>query len=554
MSFPTGYDPSALLPAIIVRDFDNDVIGFFSANPNISNDTAPQLEISGASLNVGINGDHGTFTFIFRDDDFSLTDLEHPYRPCKLRTGYEVEFRLGKPQSAAQKWFTGIINNVKNISQTNTNVWEITCFGWGSLIASRYSSMIRTQQRQADGITPDDDDETTHISELFKDLLTDKDHLTVPGLDLLPITVGEIEDIPIALSDFKKNFVTIGSELNELAQMAGCFFHVNADKEITLTKRNSKSSGLLISNDIKNPDVITANWPRDKLAFIRDQVIARDDSIKDSGFTILHGVGSQRKNVDHTQPLSNNTLTFGADYYFPFFPQKDNISQVSIKLTRLNALPISENFIISIIGSNDDGTPNKDDIREVKILPFSLLEKLLTPGSRLIDIPFDKIPVTHGEKLFLVIPIMTPGNLSCDYQTGTGQYYRRDDLFVGAATFTTYSSKTTRITGQNTVTKKNFRPKEGIITLPDNPDEGTVRKIFESILDAKSKVTSNFNPIRITPPDEPIKIGQTLRLIDVQKDFDREVSLVGYSMSFNAYDVSALGVYEMTINLQELYS
>ena len=553
MSFPTGYDPSPLSPAIIVRDFDNDLISFFSANPNISNNTAPQLDLVGATLNVGINGDHGTFTFIFRDDDFSFTDLNHPYRPCKLKTGYEVDFRLGKPQSPVQKWFRGIINNVKNISQTNTNVWEITCFGWGSLIASRYSSMIRTQKREADGITADDTDESTHISELFKDLITDKDHLTVPGLGLLPITLGEIEDIPIALSDFKKNFVTVGSELNEMAQMAGGFFHVNADKQISLLKRNSKSSGFLVSNDIENPGVITKNWSRNKLAFIKDQAIVRDDSIKDSGFTILHGVGSQRKTVDHSDTDSNNSLTLNDSHAFPFYPTTDNISQISIKLTRVNALPILENFAISIIGSNDDGTPNYDDVRETKTTPFSLLEKLLINGSRLIDVAFDKIPVTHGEKLFVYIP-PTSANISCDYQTGTGAYYIRNDPFVGTATFTTYNSKTTRITGQNTVTRKNFRPKEGIITLPDNPDEGTVRKIFESILDQKSRITSNFNPIRITPPDEPLQIGQTLRLIDVQKDFDREVSLVGYSMSFNAYDESALGVYEMTINLQELYS
>ena len=31
---------------------------------------------------------------------------------------------------------------------------------------------------------------------------------------------------------------------------------------------------------------------------------------------------------------------------------------------------------------------------------------------------------------------------------------------------------------------------------------------------------------RITPPDTPPQIGQTLRLIDVQKDFDREVSIL----------------------------
>ena len=555
MSFPTGYDPSALLPAIIVRDFDNDVIGFFSANPNISNDTAAQLEISGASLNVGINSDHGTFTFIFRDDDFSFTDLDNPYRPCKLKTGYEVEFRLGKPQSPAQKWFTGIINNVKNISQTNTNVWEVTCFGWGSLIASRYSSMTRTQKRLADGITPDDTDETTHISELFKDLITDKDHLTVPNLDLLPITLGEIDDIPVALSDFKKNLVTVGSELNELAQMAGCFFHVNADKEINLTRRNSKSSGFLVSNDIKNPHVITDNWPRGKLAFIKDQVITRDDSVKDSGFTILHGIGSQRQTVDYSWTVSNNSLLLDTgNHAFPFQALKDNISQVSIKLTRTDALPLLENFIVSIIGRNDDTTPNPDDVRETKIIPFSLLEKLLTPGSRYIDVIFDKIPITPVERLFLYIP-ETTSRLSMDYSTGMiGTYYINDDAFNGRAVFTTYSSKTTRVTGQNTTTRKLHRPKEGIITLPDSPDEVTVRKVFESILNLKSGIISNFNPIRITPPDEPLKIGQTLRLIDVQKDFDREVSLVGYSMSFNAYDVSALGVYEMTISLQELYS
>lgn len=560
---PIGYDPSPLLPNLYIKDLDGTIL---YAYETLSNEPlVKNIELAGGSLSAGINTDQGTFTFVLRDDFNNLLDLSNPIQSCKVKAGMEVLLNLGKNQNNIQTWFRGIVTDTQKSSQTKTTSWEIVCFGWASLVSSRYSSLTRTQQKLANGITPDPADTTTHISELFKDVIRDTDHLAVPGLGLLDITLGEIEDIPISLSEYRKNFVTIGSELNELAQMGNCYWGVTPDKQLFLKKRNSRSSGFLITNDLENPGVITANWNRDKLVILRDQLIVRDDTSKDTAFTILHGIGSQRKEIDHSNLLSNAILDISIqDIALPFTPIKDNISQVSIHIEKFSPLEINQDLIVSIIGSLETGFPNVEDIRETKIIPAFLLQKLFTDSnSRYIDILYDKIPTTTDEKLFVLINLWdinkTPGIFpAINYQTGTGQYFTRavDGSWVpnvGDAKLITYQSKTTRIVGQNTTTRRSLRPKEGIVTLPDGPDETTVKNVFESILDVKSKIVSNYSPVHVSPPTNPPIPGETIRLIEKSTQFDKEISLIGFSLTFNAYDGSALGAYEISLLLQDLF-
>lgn len=561
MSFQSGYDPTPLAAIIIIKDLKGIEQFRYEMEQVVEGTPVQDFQLVGGSLKGGLNTDFGSFVFFIRDDDQLLINKTIPVLPSRIGQGWEIELYFGKNPSNVNLWYRGIINLVKSITQTNTTNIVVTSFGYASLTAFRYSSMNRTQKKLADGLTPDPTDLSTKNTELFKDVFADTDHLAVPGLGLLDIIPSEVEDLPPQLGDYRKNFVTLGSEANELTQMIGSYWGVNPDKTAFLRERGSMSSGFLITNDVNPPSLNTKNWNQEKLAIIKSQTLVRMDSTQDTGVTIVHGIGSQRLSKDHDdQVVADNALGLSLfTYAIPFLPQHDNVSQVSIFLSRFGV--ITEPLILRIVGANDQDDPDSNDIRETKILPAALLEKELANGARFIDVRFNKINVTKNELLFFVIQQAAngPGILQLDYDDGGPEkYFTSLDIIDwtqnnGSVKMITYSSKTVRIIGQNTTTAKFLRPKEIVATLPDHPDEETVLAIFESILETQSKVVLNYEPILITPPTLPLELGKTIRIQDVNNGFDREMDLMGYELEFNAFDKNNLGASELSVILQEIY-
>ncbi len=564
MSIPLGHDLSPLACIIIIKEFSGDPQFQYEMPQVVTGTPLQQFQFKGGTLIRGINTDHGSFDFDITDNDESLTDKSILSFPSRIKQGWEIELYLGKSPTTVNLWYRGIIHSVKSIKQTNTNTVTVKSYGYGILLASRYSSINRTQQKLTDGITPDPTDNTTKVTQLFKDVLLDTDHLEVPGLGLLDIIPGDIDDLPLKLGDYRKNLVTLGSILNELAQMIGAVWGVDPDKTVFLHQRGSKDSGFLITNDVVDTSLLTNNWDQEKLAFIKSSQLTQNDSSLDSAITTIIGIGSQRQIVDHNKTADDNAVFLEEEHHaFLIEPKKDNISQISLFLVR--AAPITEGLIISIVGENKaiPGTPDFTDLRETKIFPKELLEKQLAPPvvERYVDIKFNKIPVTKGEILFIVIKQTTnPVTfLSIPYLEDEGTYFVSSDLenwgdaISGEAKLITYQSKTVKIRGQNTTTQKFLRPKEQILTLPDKPDEQTVLAIMESALESRSKIIRNYDPITITPTTLPIKIGQCIRYRDVNSGFDRVLDVVGFSLTINAYDKNNLGATEMKLDLQEIY-
>lgn len=564
MGYPISYDPTPLSPIIVIKDLDGVEQFRYESAAVVDGEPVQEFKLVGGSLIGGINTDAGQFFFTIRDDDLDLIDRDNPMFPSKIKQGWEVEVFFGKDSTNVNLWFTCIVNLVQTHTQTNTTTIGITCFGYLSLTAFRYSSMKRTQERLADGTTLDPDDDSTKNTELYKDVFTDEDHLAVPGLGLLDITIGDVEDLPTKVGDYRKNFVTLGSEANELAQMTGAYWGIGPDKKAFLHQRGSTSSSFLITNDVDNPSLQTTNWNPDRLAFMESQDLVRKDSTQDTGVTIVHGIGSQRKDIDHDEQNSNAILDLSVkNYAFPFLPQKNNIFQISLYLVKAVSA-LTNGLSISIIGADGSGDPDTNDVRETKLLSDVLLNIELdaaqTSLERFIDIKFEKIAVTKDEKLFVLIELSANGmfDLTAEYQTGSGEYFTSSDLstwtpFVGEPKFISYASKTVRIVGQNTTTQKFLRPKETVVTLPDQPNEDTVLQIFESILETQSKIVVNYDPIIISPPTLPLELGKTLRFQDVNSGFEREFNLVGYSLNFNAYTKENKGASELKISLQEIY-
>jgi len=560
MSYPLNHNARGLAAIVVFFDLTGAEVYRYEM-PSVATTPVQNFPFTGVDLNFGINENHGTIIIHIDDRDKNFIENIGGDIHSKFKPGWTVKIFCGKEPASVNLWALGILQDIDLNYQTNLFNQTIICFGYGIRTQHRLSIMKRSQRRLAtDAITPDPTDTTTHVSELFKDVLTDTDHLAAQGLGQLDITTGNITDIPIPIAEFDKNIVTFASILSELAIIGFAWWGINQNKVAFLYKRGEVSSGFLVSNDTSTGPNDTANWNANKRLFFRNFPNLIHDQTSDSAFSTLQAVGAQRLIVDHNKQLHDGDIDTNLGIHaFKFVPVVDNIAQITIHLA--SVLPITSDLIVSIVGESD-GDPNLSNVRKTVTINHAQLNKEIDASGKQFKIRFDKIPVTTGETLFAVFNQTNnvgTNALSVQYKQNTGIYHTSTDGgtswtdSTGEPALITYNSKNTRIIAESATTINNILPKEAIVNLPDTPTEQTVFQILESMLETLTKVIRNYEPIVVSTPTIPLELGKSVRLLDVKLGIDTEVDLVGYSLTINAHENSNRGTTNMTLTFQGVY-
>lgn len=561
MSYPLGYDAKGLAAVVIIYDIDGVEFKRYEM-PQVAASPIQEFSLTGFTISMGINSNHGKIDIYIDDRNRQLIETIDSNIFSLFKPGFTIEIFLGKDSSSLNLWVLAVLQDIDLIYETGLFSQHLQCYGYGIRTQQRLSIMKRSQIRESDGITPDQTDISTFISNLFKDTLTQTSHLAAPGLGPLDITVENVEEIAIAIPEFTKNIVSFGSILTELASMGYCYYGIDQNKKAFLFKRGEVDSGFLVSNDVNDIGIETANWNPDKLMIFRNKPVIIHDMTSDSGYSILHFVGSQRLFVDHNEQSANADLQTSIDFHaFPFTPATDNVAEISVALGT-DTGNITGDLQIAIVGDSG-GFPSLTNVRKSIVLTAEKLAEEVKNPLGFIIVKFDKIPVSHNEKLYVVLFKTTNafGELVGNYQTGSGEYFTSADgsdgswsSSPGEPAFITYNSKNVRIIGENTVTAQNLLTKEGIVNVPDTPNETTILQIAQAMLTAKSKIVRNFDPVDVSAPTLPPELGKTLRLIDVITGLDTDVDLIAYSLSIDATDNSNRGATMIKLTFQEQYS
>jgi len=561
-SYPLGYDAKGLAAVVVIFDIDGNEFKRYEM-PQVVTNPIQEFSLTGLTIAMGINSNHGKIDIYIDDRDRQLIETVDSDIFSLFKAGFTIEIFLGKDSSSLNLWVLAVLQDIDLVYETGLFSQHLQCYGFGIRTQQRLSILKRSQIRESDGITPDETDTSTFISNLFKDTLTQTSHLAAPGLGQLDITVENVEEIAIAIPEYTKNIVSFGSILTELASMGYCYYGIDQNKKAFLFKRGEVDSGFLVSNDVTNTSIDTANWNPDKLMFFRNKPVTIHDMTSDSGYSILHFVGSQRLFVDHNEQAANADLQTGDAFHaFPFVPTTDNVAEISVALGT-DTGNITGDLQIAIVGDNG-GFPSLTNVRKSIVLTAAKLAEEVKNPLGFIIIKFDKIPVSHNEKLYVVLFKTTNafGELVGNYQSGaTGEYFVSSDgsdgtwtSFPGQPALITYNSKNVRIIGENTVTAQNLLTKEGIVNVPDTPNETTILAIAQAMLTAKSKIVRNFDPVDVSAPTLPPELGKTIRLIDVILGLDTIVDLIAYSLSIDATDDTNRGATTIKLTFQEQYS
>ena len=348
--------------------------------------------------------------------------------------------------------------------------------------------------------------------------------------------------------------------LSELANTSGAIYGIDPNRDAFLKLRGTVFSGFIITNDL-TPESIATNWDQTKALYMKNANFNYKESTIDSGYTVIHGLGAQHDTLDHDQTDANALVNLSAkSHAIPFYPSRDNVSKLTPFLSKLGNDNERMSIIVSIVGSNEDGSPNPEDIRQTVTVPGNRLTNELDVASY-FDIPIDRetVRVSHGEKLFMLFPRYEDQAraVRLDYQTGRGRFYDSIDGIVwieriGDMKFRTYNSRTIHIIGQNTVARKNLRAKEKIFSLVDFQNEQSALIAFEGALDVSSKVRRLYDPVIAATPGSRPTIGSTAKLLDVFNGLDTTVDIIGYDIEGSAFEAdSNLGAKTMTVLVEE---
>ena len=551
MSFPLGYDPSPLSPIVEIIGTDGDaVITFESAA--VAAAPTQDYGLKSWGISNGVNTNHGLATAVFRDDDRAI-DID-------ALDGLELKMRLGKDSGGLQTWFHGLIKKPKEIIPDSVrNHVQVSAVGWGTVTAKRIAHVRRFQKRESDGLTPDPNDGAARVSELYKSLLTDSDVLAFPGSGALDINTDDVDDIDIRIPDFVRYGQTIAMLLNELAETAGCYHGIDPDRHAYLRTRGSAESRFLVSTDLTERGILTRNWDQDRVMYVRSGAWTYHNSTVDSGYTTVHGLGAQHDILDHDDGTHNASLDLSSYHYaFPFTCGHDNLSRVSIRMFKTGSPSTRQDMVVQIIGADGDA-PKPDDVRKTIIVPGRRLEVELESAGY-YDIPTDKINTTPGERLFLrtVKYIDSANPVSASYQGGSGAIYRSSDgtgysSVTGKARMRSYASKSVHLIGQNTVSRKNRRPQETVISMDGFPGEESAILGLEGMLESLGRRRRVYDPITVTAPTSRPPLGAALRILDPGKR-DLRANLIGYTIMSSADDPQAAGgAITITVDLEEYF-
>ena len=466
MSLTPNYDISELSPKIIITDRTG-VEKYRYETTVTTASVSPQQDFTLSELKVhnGSNTDYGYAILKIDDRDNLLTDTANNIRDSKIERQWDIQIYFGKSQPLLQRWFYGKIFDV-DIVRTFTNQQHIilSCIGWGAVLRDRITNIKRFQGKAADGITVDNTNTTTKVSELVKDIIEDTDHQADHGLDNsdLGITANNIQDIDVKLPDLQKSFATYATALSELSSAGNAMFGVDADRDLFLRDPGSVDSGFLFTNDLAG--ATAQNWDSSRIGYLINASQSWRDSSFDGAYSFLHGLGANSVKIDQQNSGSENAVRTSNTSYvgIPFTPQQDNIGKLALRLAKTGTPTTPLTVTICNVNASDSNSPKLTSPRKTISLDASRIQSFTTSGAWEELGLQEKIDVEAGTPLMLVVHKYgdSSHNLTMDYKTGSGTFWTSADGVYGNWSSATglfsirdYSQKDLHIILENTRAK-----------------------------------------------------------------------------------------------------
>ena len=567
MSLTPNYDISELSPKIIITDRTG-VEKYRYETTVTTASVSPQQDFTLSELKVhnGSNTDYGYAILKIDDRDNLLTDTANNIRDSKIERQWDIQIYFGKSQPLLQRWFYGKIFDVDIVRPfTNQQHLILSCIGWGAVLRDRITNIKRFQGKAADGITVDNTNTTTKVSELVKDIIEDTDHQADHGLDNsdLGITANNIQDIDVKLPDLQKSFATYATALSELSSSGNAMFGVDADRDLFLRDPGSVDSGFLFTNDLAG--ATAQNWDSSRIGYLINASQSWRDSSFDGAYSFLHGLGANSVKIDQQNSGSENAVRTSNTSYvgIPFTPQQDNIGKLALRLAKTGTPTTPLTVTICNVNASDSNSPKLTSPRKTISLDASRIQSFTTSGAWEELGLQEKIDVEAGTPLMLVVHKYgdSSHNLTMDYKTGSGTFWTSADgvdgnwsSATGLFSIRDYSQKALHIILENTRAKAKFGTREIVVNFNAGQVEGSAREALISAGEVLGLERRFYSQVTVSPPTLRIPLGQYCRVYDSQTGLSVKANIISSDIEMKSKaGETSIGANKVTLGLEEVH-
>ena len=561
-SLTPNYNPNPLHPRIIITNLTGGSAYTFES-AQLSATPTQDFKLEALNLHLGIDDDFGFLQLVIHDHDNTLTDLTDTDRPGVIGREWGVQLYLGKTLALEERWFYGKIKDLA-VSRPTTGIQTIslTCVGWGIILRERMTRLVRNQAKEADGVTLDDTDDSTKISELIKDLFNDKDHQIDDNMPQLSNIIAQtsttgngIDEAATSGKIANVNFTvaSYAQVISNLAGIANTTWHVNADRALIIQDPASIDSGFLFTNNLGNTKATT--WDYNKIGYVLNAPLEWKDSSADMLYNFVHGFGHFAPGVS----VSETTAPDAADnldselHAIPFIPTSDNVVKIAIRSIKTGT-PVAGS--IKILGGTTGGGPDPADVRYTKALNASLLNKLgTTTPATWLEIPITpRLQVTPGEQLFIAFSRTgdASNTISVNYTAGSGVFWDSTDgttwtSRVGKSSYRVYEARKLVTTVEN-VSASEFLPelRERIFPIRADLEEQTVRATLIAASEVLGKQRRTYGTVIVSPVTGRIPLGTYCTLEDGKTGLSVKANITGVDIQAGSSD---LGVQRISLTL-----
>jgi len=563
MTLTPNYDPNALHPRIVITNqFGGSAYTFESKelNPTGTQD----FQLNALKLHLGIDDDFGTLHLVIHDNDGNLSDLTNNDRPGVIGREWSIQLYLGKSTATEERWFYGKIKDfTTSRPTTGVQTISISCVGYGIILRERMSRLVRNQAKTADGVTLDDTDNSTKISELILDLFNDKDHYIDNNIDRLTSITAQtsttgngIDESATSqkIANVNFNVASFAQVISNLCGVANTTFHVNADRALIVQDPESRDSGFLFTNNLSGETATT--WDNTKIGYVLNAPLEWKDSSADMLYNFVHGFGHFKPGVT----VSETTAPDAADnldsewHAIPFASTADNIVKIAIRSIKTGTP--AEDTSVQIWGDTGGSGPDPDDVRYKKLLNTETLNKLgTTTPADWFEIPIHpRLDITPGEQLYIIFPKVgdASNTISVNYTAGSGTYWDSTDgttwtSRTGKSAYRIYESRRLTTTVENTSAAEILpEPRERIFPIRSDLEEQTVRQTLLSAAEVLGKQRRTYGTVIVSPVTARIPLGTFCKLEDVKTGLSVKANITGIDLQA---DSSTLGVQRIELAL-----
>lgn len=572
MTLTPNYNPNPLHPRIVITDLEGGPAYTFESeqlNPTPTQD----FKLEALSMHVGVDGDFGFLRLLIHDHDNILTDLTNSKRPGVIGREWAVQLYLGKSLATEERWFYGKIKDF-TVSRPQTGMQMVTlnCVGWGIILRDRMTRLVRNQAKGSDGVSLDDTDDSTKISQLILDLFQDTDHYVdnnISKIGNINVSVttnsagGPDEGIDGAATSGKVanvnfNVASFAQALSSLTGIANTQWYINANRDLVVCDPEIHDSGFLFTNNLSGDTA--QNWDSTKIGYLLDSGIEWQDSSSDMLYNLVHGFGHFNPSLS----VSNETAPDASDnldtawHAIPFVPTTDNIQKIAVRSIRTGTPPVDST--VEIWGDTGGSGPDSGDIRlKIKLDKLTLQRLGTSVPADWFEIPITpRLSVTPNEQLYIVFPKYGsgPDTFNVNYKSGTGTFWDSSDGVtwtsrVGSSSYRIWDSKRFITTVENIdATSILPEPRERIFTIRSDLEEQTVRETLIQAATVLGKQKRTYGKITISAPDSRIPLLSFCRLEDAKTGLTVTPNIVGYELEASS---ESQGVQRITLDL-EAYS